>query len=165
MTDNSRLFGRASNDGRESGAAPKLSYMAMYTRGDGLSSLARCQLAGFDLGSIGGKAAPMWMQRFPGEPKQVWFTVLPVGWVGDWHESPAPQWVCALSGHWWIETADGQRVEMGPGEIHWGRDQGTSGGRGHRSGQLGDEPCVQIMVRYEHAQGKPGPCPFDDVLA
>lgn len=47
---------------------------------------------------------------------------------------------------------DGQnKVEMGPGDIHWGAD--TAGGAvhgqiGHRSGQLGDVPCVQLMVQF-----------------
>ena len=41
-------------------------------------------------------------------------TVQPVGWVGTWHENPAPQWIVPLSGRWWVESMDGKRVEMGP---------------------------------------------------
>ena len=52
-------------------------------------------------------------------------TVLPVGWVGDWHENPRPQWIIPLSGRWFVETMDGARVEMGPGEMSFGEDQGT----------------------------------------
>ena len=51
------------------------------------------------------------------------FTVQPVGWVGEWHENPAPQWIVLLSGRWWVESMDGTRVEMGPGELSLGEDQ------------------------------------------
>lgn len=140
--------GTPSNDGTDPAAAPSLHYLRMFADAAGRSALAPALLRGFTAQTLGGAAAPMWMQRMPGTPAELWFTVLPVGWTGEWHESPGPQWVTALSGRWWIETADGQRVEMGPGEIHWGEDQGTRGKRGHRSGQTGDEPCVQLMVRY-----------------
>ena len=69
------------------------------------------------------------------------FTVQPVGWVGDWHENPAPQWIVVLSGRWWIESMDGTRIEQGPGEFSFGEDQGctkTDGRQGHRSGTIGD---------------------------
>jgi len=125
-----------------------LNCLRMSVDAFGRSTLSTRQLGGFTPQSLGGLAAPMWMQHLEGRPAEVWFTVLPIGWVGDWHESPSYQWVTALSGRWWIETADGQRVEMGPGEIHWGEDIGTAERHGHRSGQLGTEPCVQLMVRY-----------------
>jgi hypothetical protein len=91
------------------------------------------------------------MREFPGAVKAVWFNVLPVGWVGEWHPSPAPQWVVPLSGRWFVETQVGIRVEMGPGDIHWGADTAGApvhGQVGHRSGQLGDVPCVQLMVQF-----------------
>jgi hypothetical protein len=146
--------GGASNDGTDATAPPALHYLRMFTDAAGQSALAPASLDGFTRQTLGGEAAAMWMQQLPGTPAAVWFTVLPVGWTGEWHESPGPQWVTALSGRWWIETADGQRVEMGPGEIHWGGDQRTADKRGHRSGQLGEVPCVQLMVRY------PAPPPF-----
>ena len=70
------------------------------------------------------------------------FTVQPVGWVGDWHENPAPQWIVVLSGRWWIESMDGTRIEQGPGEFSLGEDQGCAtidGRKGHRSGTIGDD--------------------------
>jgi hypothetical protein len=161
VTPNQPPLGSASNDGTDPTVPPTVAYMTMFADANGASSLSSCQLAGFTQRGLGGKAAPMWMQKFQGAPAEVWFTVLPRGWVGEWHESPAPQWVCALSGRWWIETADGQRIEMGPGEIHWGQDQSTTDARGHRSGQCGEEPCVQMMVRYASPPGNGGPCPFD----
>ena len=26
-------------------------------------------------------------------------TVLPVGWIGDWHENPRPQWIIPVQLH------------------------------------------------------------------
>ena len=75
----------------------------------------------------------------------------PVGWVGDWHENPAPQWIVVLSGRWWIESMDGTRIEQGPGEFSFGEDQGCQadgqGRKGHRSGAIGEEPAVLMTVR------------------
>ncbi|MEH2311750.1 MAG: hypothetical protein V7K35_10190 [Nostoc sp.] len=92
------------------------------------------------------------------------FSVLPVGWVGNWHENPKPQWVIPLSGRWFVETMDGQRVEMGPGEISFGEDQGTKanaqGNKGHLSGTVGDEPAVLIMVQLEETPTVEQSCRF-----
>ncbi len=81
----------------------------------------------------------------PNDAATVFVTVLPVGWIGDWHENPKPQWIIPLSGRWFVESMDGQRVEMGPGEISFGEDKNTrkvAGKQGHLSGTLGDEPAV-----------------------
>ncbi|MEH3148530.1 MAG: cupin domain-containing protein [Methylobacterium frigidaeris] len=142
------------NDGRDEGRPPVMPFYHMATGPDGTSRLERRDLAGFALQSVGGGAAPQWMRDFPGEVEAVKFNVLPVGWVGEWHESPKPQWVVPLAGRWFLETQDGRRVEMGPGDIHYGEDRGTrevQGHRGHRSGTVGDEPCVQMMVQFRTA--------------
>jgi hypothetical protein len=79
-------------------------------------------------------------------------TVLPVGWVGEWHENPKPQWIVPLSGRWFVESMDGQRVEMGPGEISFGADQGTrehDGRKGHLSGTVGDREAVLWLVQLD----------------
>ncbi len=54
------------------------------------------------------------------------FAVLPVGWVGQWHPSPHPQWVVLCAGGGSCETQDGSRVEMGPGDVHFGQDIETA---------------------------------------
>ena len=76
---------------------------------------------------------------------------LPVGWVGEWHGNPKPQWIVPLSGCWFVETTDGTRVEMGAGEISFGGDQNTksdgAGRQGHRSGTVGDVPAVLMVVQ------------------
>jgi hypothetical protein len=48
---------------------------------------------------------------------------------------------------------DGQRVEMGVGEISFGADQNTKedaqGHKGHLSGTVGNEPAVLVVVQFE----------------
>ena len=104
-----------------------------------------------DLGVGAGVAVPQWDDKQPSCDASVVFTVLPAGWVGEWHENPAPQWIVPLSGRWFVEAMDGTRVDFGPGELSLGEDQNcarnASGRRGHRSGTVGDEPAVLLCVQ------------------
>ncbi|SDL45698.1 hypothetical protein SAMN05216517_101205 [Janthinobacterium sp. OK676] len=130
---------------------PTVPFWHMKPNADGQSTIERQELADFIRKSVSGDADPFWMREFQGNAKAVWFNVMPVGWVGEWHPSPALQWVIVLTGRWFIETQDGQRIEMGPGDIHWGEDVSDSGATtqiNHRSGQIGAHPCVQIMVQF-----------------
>jgi hypothetical protein len=57
-----------------------------------------------------------------------------------------------LSGRWFVGSMDGQRVEMGPGEISFGGDQNakeTEGRKGHLSGVVGDEPAVLLLIQFD----------------
>ncbi|BDA73981.1 hypothetical protein CAL7716_081470 [Calothrix sp. PCC 7716] len=103
--------------------------------------------------SLSSGASPQWVGKLKQKGATITFTVLPVGWVGDWHENPKPQWIIPLSGCWFVQTMDGVRVEMGPGEISFGEDQNTKanvqGHFGHLSGTVGSLPCVQIVVQFE----------------
>jgi hypothetical protein len=145
---------RLDNDGRDPANAPTMPFWNMLPDAEGRSTIMQQALAGFALDSVSGDAAPIWMREFQGEVKAVWFNIMPVGWVGEAHSTPALQWVVPLSGRWFIETQDGTRVEMGPGDIHWGADlagDGVNATTAHRSGQLGDVPCVQMMVQFKSA--------------
>jgi hypothetical protein len=131
---------------------PAITYYRLDRRDDALSTIFPAELAHFIPRSVGGCAAPTWTRDVPDRFDNVSFLVLPVGWIGEWHESPFPQWVVVLRGRWFIETQDGKRVQMGPGDLHWGADQDTAlvdGGRGHRSGQLGSEPCTLMMIQRQ----------------
>jgi hypothetical protein len=142
---------RLDNDGRDPASAPSMPFWHMQPDAAGRSTIVQQALAGFALDSVSGDAAPIWMREFKGQVKAVWFNIMPVGWVGEAHPTPALQWVVPLSGRWFIETQDGTRVEMGPGDIHWGADlagDGAHAATAHRSGQLGDVPCVQMMVQF-----------------
>ena len=129
---------------------PSVSYWHIWTDDDGVSHQTRCELQDFDLKGVG-PAAPQWNDPQPRGEATTIFTVQPVGWVGEWHENPAPQWIVPLSGRWWVESMDGTRVEMGPGELSLGEDQhcmkDAQGRQGHRSGTIGAEPAVLMTVQ------------------
>ena len=143
-------LGQSGNDGRDAANAPSMPFWEMKTGPDGRSTIDQQWLNGFVQRSVSGDAAPSWMRAFDGKVKTIWFNVLPEGWEGVWHPSPALQWVVPLSGHWFIETQDGTRVEMGPGDIHWGADvaSGNNNAIAHLSGVIGDAPCVQLMIQF-----------------
>ncbi len=134
----------------DSGDAPRVGYWHIWTDEQGLSHQDRCTLDRFILKGIGGAAA-QWNDAQAEERATCVFTVQPVGWVGEWHENPAPQWIVPLSGRWWVESMDGTRVEMGPGDLSLGEDQNcvadAKGRKGHRSGTIGSEPAVLMTVR------------------
>jgi hypothetical protein len=50
---------------------------------------------------------------------------------------------------------DGRKIEMGPGDLSLGEDQGcvadATGRKGHRSGTVGNEPAVLMTVRLDVA--------------
>lgn len=134
-------------------SSPKLKYWHVWTDKDGVSHQTQCELTNFQQESMGGAAELQWNDRLLGSNAEVLFSVLPVGWVGDWHENPKPQWIVPLSGRWFVETMDGTRVEMGAGEISFGGDQNTQpnekGQKGHLSGTVGDEPAVLAIVQLK----------------
>jgi len=138
------------------GSRPRIPYWHLWADADGVSHQTHCTLTEFELRGVGA-AAPQWNNEQDRCEATVVYTVQPVGWVGDWHENPAPQWIVVLSGRWWIQSMDGTHIEQGPGEFSFGEDQGctpTDGRRGHRSGTIGDVPAVlmtvQLHVRPTH---------------
>jgi hypothetical protein len=135
----------------------------VWTDHAGVTHQTRCALSGFEMQSMGGKAAPQWNDHVFSGKANILCCVLPVGWVGDWHENPKPQWIAPLSGRWFVETMDGMRVEMGPGELSFGGDQNAKadaqGRVGHRSGTVGDEPATLMVVQLDDPSligAKPG---------
>ncbi len=141
---------------------PRIGYWHLWTDADGISHQTCCALSHFAQASMGG-AAPQWNDALGRGEASVLFSVLPVGWVGEWHENPAPQWIVPLSGRWWVESMDGTRVEMGAGELSLGEDQhcveDDEGRKGHRSGTIGDVPAVLMTVQL-HVPPRREPCHF-----
>ena len=143
----------------QAGPKPGVPYWHLWTDDAGISHQSKCALTDYKLHGIG-NAAPQWNDKQARSEATVVFTVQPVGWVGDWHENPAPQWIVVLSGRWWIEAMDGFRIEQGPGEFSLGEDQGCTsqdGKRGHRSGTVGDVPAVLMTVQL-HVPPVRSPC-------
>ncbi len=151
-------LGSGKDDGK-SGPKPSIPYWHLWTDDTGISHQTPCALTAFALKGVGG-ADPQWNNKHATHPSTVVITVQPVGWVGDWHENPAPQWIVVLSGRWWIESMDGTRIEQGPGEFSFGEDQGCTnmnGRKGHRSGTIGDQPAVLMTVQL-HIDPRRTPC-------
>ncbi|NEM97434.1 cupin domain-containing protein [Pontibacter sp. BT327] len=142
---------------------PALSYWHVWTDANGVSRQTHCELTAFVKESVGGGADPQWNDHLLTSGAKVLLTELPVGWVGNWHENPKPQWIIPLSGRWYVETMDGQRVEMGAGDLSFGGDQNTKkddkGRKGHLSGTVGEQPAVLMIVQLTDAKwndAKPG---------
>ena len=133
---------------------PTQDYWHLWSDANGISHQTHCVMDQFELGSMG-DAAPQWNDKQAKSQATVVFTVLPVGWVGEWHENPAPQWILPISGRWWVEAMDGKRVEMGVCDLSFGEDQQCvkdgKGRKGHRSGTVGDVPAVLMAVQLHVA--------------
>lgn len=143
------------------GSKPSVPYWHLWVDADGVSHQRQCHLSSYELKSVG-RADPQWNNKQGTHSSTVVFTVQPVGWVGDWHENPAPQWIVVLSGRWWIESMDGTRIEQGAGEFSFGEDQGCTpleGKKGHRSGTIGNQPAVLMTVQL-HIDPSGQPCRF-----
>ena len=141
------------------GPKPSVPYWHLWVDAHGTSRQRLCHLTHYQLHRVG-QADPQWNDAQDTCSSTVVFTVQPTGWVGDWHENPAPQWIVVLSGRWWIESMDGTRIEQGPGEFSFGEDQGCTerdGRKGHRSGTLGNEPAVLMTVQL-HVDPSRDPC-------
>lgn len=150
MVDSSNP-GEGRAGGADPGPAPSVPYWHVWVDQDGVSHQDRCIARNFVSKTISAPAAPQWQDQVASGEAVVLITVQPVGWTGTWHENPKPQWIIPLSGRWFVETMDGHRVEMGPGDISFGQDQGTradgKGHKGHLSGTVGDEPAVLMVVQ------------------
>ena len=129
---------------------PRILYWHLWTDDAGVSHQTESELEKFEFKGVG-NATPQWNNKQQRSEATVVFTIQPVGWVGEWHENPAPQWIVPLSGRWWVEAMDGTRREFGPGELSLGEDQNckpdAQGRNGHRSGTIGDQPAVLMTVQ------------------
>ena len=144
-------------------AKPRIPYWHLWCDDGGVSRQTRCALTEFELNSIQPPATPQWLGEKTHDGATVFVTVLPSGWRGDWHENPRPQWIVPLTGRWYVESMDGQRVEMGPGEISFGEDQHTrerDGRKGHLSGTVGDVAAVLMIVQFDSSPAPASPCRF-----
>ena len=154
----------AKPEGRDPGPPPNVPYWHVWADESGVSRQTRCGASDFISKSISPPAAPQWQDQLASGEAVVLLTVQPAGWTGTWHENPKPQWIIPLSGRWFVQTMDGQRVEMGPGEMSFGEDQGTrpdaDGHKGHLSGTVGEEPAVLMIVQMQSPPRPASPCRF-----
>jgi hypothetical protein len=85
----------------------------------------QCEFKDFSPLSLGKGVELIFVDKLQDTPDHLVIAQFPKGWVGAWHENPAAQWIIPLSGRWFVETMDGHRVEMGPGDASLGEDQGS----------------------------------------
>jgi hypothetical protein len=133
---------------------PEVCYWHLWADAEGISRQRRHVIDQFELKPIQPQAVPQWQGKKTSGAMSTMVTVLPVGWIGEWHENPKPQWIVPLSGHWFVEAMDGSHVELGPGEFSFGGDQHcreVNGKRGHRSGTVGDKPAVLMIIQLDDA--------------
>ena len=104
----------------DTGPRPEIPYWHLWTDAGGVSHQTRCALTEFELKGVG-RAAPQWNNKQDRVEATVVYTVQPVGWVGDWHENPAAQWIVVLSGRWWVNPWTARASNKAPGSFRWAR--------------------------------------------
>jgi hypothetical protein len=143
---------------------PTFSYWHIWTDQKGITHQTRCDLHNFVLQSMNPPASPQWQNKMKSDGAKIIVTVQPIGWQGPWHEDPQPQWIIPLSGRWFVETTDGKRTEMGPGDVSFGEDQNSKpdphGHLGHFSGTVGQKPTVLMVVQLKDPPKINQPCHF-----
>jgi hypothetical protein len=72
------------------------------------------------------------------------FSVMPPGWVGDWHPAPRRQYSLHLAGELEVEVGDGRVCRFGPGSIVLLEDVS---GQGHRTRVVGEQPVVGVFMQ------------------
>lgn len=77
-------------------------------------------------------------------PGRLGFLRAPSGWFGDWHPTPARQFMCLLSGTLEVAASDGEVRRLSAGEIVLLED---TEGRGHSTRVISDEPAVLVFAQ------------------
>lgn len=119
---------------------------------EGISHQKRNKINDFELTTFIQGMTGILKSNTTAKPTNIVFLNLVPGVDYGWHENPAPQWIVPLSGRWWVETMDGVRVEMGPGELSFGADQNCrqiGDAKGHLSGAVGPEDAVLMLIQVE----------------
>ena len=121
-----------------------MQYTKIITTEDGGSTM---QIESQDLSSV---------EYMPGRPsidlseavvaQSARFARAPAGWVGDWHPVPRYQIVIGLSGNMEFETTDGQRCQIGAGDVIHFEDVE---GKGHFSKVTGDEAWSSVVIALD----------------
>ena len=142
---------------------PIQSYWHVWTDENGVSHQTKALLTSFEKESMGNDIEPQWNNHLLHSKSAILFSELSVGWIGEWHENPKPQWIIPVSGRWFVETMDGHRVKLEPGDVSFGGDQNTisdeQGHKGHLSGTVGNEPAQLMIIQLledKWSGAKPG---------
>lgn len=145
---------------------PPVKFATIWADAAGATHISYCRFEGMVFQSYAPPAAPQWVGPSPDEIESISYAALPVGYVGNWHHAPGPQWVITLSGKWSVETTDGSIVVQGPGEMQFNADSSSrprpgDDRVGHISRCVGNEPNVQLIIKLKPNANKcriSGPC-------
>jgi len=119
---------------------------------EGISHQKRDKIKDFELTTFIEGMTSILKSNTEAKPTNIVFLNLVPGVDYGWHENPVPQWIVPIKGRWWVETMDGVRVEMGPGELSFGADQNcrqVGEARGHRSGAVGPDDAVLMLIQVD----------------
>lgn len=147
-------------------AQPPIKFATIWADDKGATHVSYCRFEGMEFKSYAPPAAPQWVGPSADEIDSIAYAALPVGYVGDWHHAPGPQWVVTLSGKWSVETTDGSVLVQGPGEMQFNADSSSrprpgDDRVGHISRTVGNEPNVQLIIKLKPNANKhriTGPC-------
>lgn len=128
----------------------------------GVSHLTKCKLKNFSLSHLAAHADPQWVNHAQQGEARMITSVQPAQWKGGWHAAENVQWIVPLQGVWFVQSMDGTRVELNPGDALLSEDvraiRDAQGHAGHLSGNVGDAPVALMITQF--ASAKPGhePC-------
>ena len=124
-----------------------INYWRVWVNAKGESCQSRHSLKKHEQTAFAEGATPILSaMHYSGQATIITLILMP-GELKEWHENPKPQWIIPLHGKWAVETMDGVIVEMGPGDISFGGDQGTRNKQGHRSWAIGETPAELMLIQ------------------
>jgi len=137
-------------------------YWDNWTDEQGVSHLTKCKLKNFTLSRLAAHADPQWVNHAQqGEARMV-TSIQPAHWKGGWHAPESVQWIIPIQGVWFVQSMDGTRVELNPGDALLSEDVGAKsdaqGHTGHLSGNVGDAPVALMITQFASAHASHRPC-------
>ncbi len=119
-----------------------MKYMRIFADGSGESHLDEVEIP-LTEASFAPPAAPFPISERL-EAKNLIFCMIPRGWVGDWHPTPARQYFILLSGVLEVEVSDGEVWRATPGSAVLVED---TSGKGHVTRVVGDSSAQGVFIQ------------------
>ena len=119
-----------------------MKFVRIFSDAQGESHLAEVPIT-LSLSDFAPPAPPINTSNFVPSRRMVFLSV-PSGWIGDWHPSPARQYLILLAGELEIEVSDGETRRFVQGDIVRGED---TMGKGHISRSVGKEDLQAAIVQ------------------
>ena len=122
----------------------KLKYVRLYADEHGETHLKEEEFI-MNNADYAPPAPPLWVGP---RSKATGTTVLafPVGWFGDYHPVPRPQWMLIMSGAIEVEVSDGEKRTYPAGTITFLEDMNS---KGHISRNASNEVAVVMVTEVE----------------